>query len=453
MHLPFSSRTKSYSTSGILPSFTAFFFILPTLVECGRPFPLPGGKTLQPLVPYRSATPPASTQKAITNRYARRDETIESVGRRMYSQSEIVDRGWGEKEKRDLIWELQIAYEGVTFFEGWDWFSAADPSHGLVQYQDWPTAFDQNLAFFTSDGIPGIQADHWSHLPVGTPRNSVRISSKGLFAGGLFIIDLALMPWGCGVWPAFSTLGYEGPWPSTGEIDIIEGIHAMTTNHTTPGCTTDQSAGLFTGTVRGTNCDSSHGGSGCSILSTSQSSFGMPFNEAGGGVFAMQWDGSGIRMWNWNRANIPQDISSESPKPVTWGTPVAAWDASTCDMGRFFQAQVLILNIDLCGDWAGNSYAQYTYCPGTCAEYISNPFNLNNTVMLINYIKVFQQSGTDFSMSQAENVSNLTGAGGAVGVPSASGISGADTGRSKEGLGFWKIWIVGLMVIGMVALL
>ena len=38
------------------------------------------------------------------------------------------------------------------------------------------------------------------------------------------------------------------------------------------------------------------GGTGCGIISPSQSSFGEPLNAAGGGVFGMLWDGTGIRM-------------------------------------------------------------------------------------------------------------------------------------------------------------
>jgi hypothetical protein len=38
------------------------------------------------------------------------------------------------------------------------------------------------------------------------------------------------------------------------------------------------------------------GGTGCGIVSPSDSSFGEPFNAAGGGVFGMLWDGTGIRM-------------------------------------------------------------------------------------------------------------------------------------------------------------
>lgn len=76
----------------------------------------------------------------------------------------------------------------------------------VVTYVDNATAFKDGLAFWTSDGIPGIQVDHWSDTAVGANRNSVRITTKSLFEGGLFIIDLALMPWGCGVWPACKCL-------------------------------------------------------------------------------------------------------------------------------------------------------------------------------------------------------------------------------------------------------
>ena len=75
----------------------------------------------------------------------------------------------------------------------------------------------------------------------------------------------------------------------------------------------NQSPGLFSGTVavrqsqlsspsrspQNPVCDSSLGGSGCSIVSSSNTSYGMRFNELGGGVFAMQWDGAGIKMCEW----------------------------------------------------------------------------------------------------------------------------------------------------------
>lgn len=41
--------------------------------------------------------------------------------------------------------------------------------------------------------------------------------------------------------------------------------------------------------------------------------------------------------------------------------------------------------------------------------------NLNNTVMLINYVKVFQQAGSIAIMQAAQDTTNQTGVGGAVG--------------------------------------
>ncbi|ODN83771.1 hypothetical protein L198_07667 [Cryptococcus wingfieldii CBS 7118] len=274
----------------------------------------------------------------------------------MYSQKELLS--WTRHERRALEWEVQIAYEGQTFFDGWNWFTEDDPSNGLVNYVGRSKAFSDGLAFWTKDGIPGIQAEHWATTDVGAHRNSVRITTKSLFEGGLFIIDMALMPWGCGVWPAFWTLGADGAWPETGEIDIIEGVQANTNNHSMPGCAINSSTeDLYSGYMGNQDCDSSNvGGSGCSIISNSDSSFGMPFNEAGGGVFAMLWDNDGIRMWNWNRAQIPSDISDSTPSPSTWGLPVGTWDASICDLSSFFKAQILTLNVNICGDWIYNTW-------------------------------------------------------------------------------------------------
>ncbi|KAK1921314.1 concanavalin A-like lectin/glucanase domain-containing protein [Papiliotrema laurentii] len=344
-------------------------------------------------------------------------------------KEDLPVRSHGEALKeRAPGWAKQIEYSGLTFFDGWDFFTAPDPTHGTINYVDRAMAFTQGLAFWTEDGVPGIQAEHWAKTPVGEPRNSVRIHSHALFAGGLFILDLKLMPWGCGVWPAIWLLGYGALWPTAGEIDLVEGIQSMTNNHTTPGCTMNQSPGLFSGTVANPVCDSSLGGSGCSIVSSSNTSYGMRFNELGGGVFAMQWDGAGIKMWNWNREGIPADIVNDQPTPETWGIPAAAWEASTCDPYTYFKAQQIVLNVNLCGDWAGQNYNQYPYCPGTCAEYVSDPANLNNTVMLVNYIRVYQHTDAIVAADHAVTSNNATGAGGPVPGPVADEKGGQQDG-------------------------
>ncbi|OWZ45845.1 hypothetical protein C351_02083 [Cryptococcus neoformans c8] len=233
---------------------------------------------------------------------------------------------------------------------------------------------------------------------------------------------------GCGVWPAFWTLGYEGTWPETGEIDIIEGIQSNTNNqmtiHTMPGCSINYStSNLYLGTLTNQDCDSSTGGSGCSIISASDSSYGMSFNLAGAGVFAVKWDTDGIRMWNWNRAMIPSDIIAETPDPDFWGLPAATWDASICDLESFFKAQVLVLNINLCGDW------------------INSVWN--------HYVKVYQQSDAVVTIQQAETNSNLTGAGGPIGVTNGVAVRGVWWGIAREKmLGMVPVLLVRLLFAG-----
>jgi len=65
--------------------------------------------------------------------------------------------------------------------------------------------------------------------PESRGRDSIRISSKWAFDESVIIIDLEHMPHGCATWPAFWTLSQEGPWPTGGEVDIIEVIYLFCT--------------------------------------------------------------------------------------------------------------------------------------------------------------------------------------------------------------------------------
>lgn len=55
------------------------------------------------------------------------------------------------------------------------------------------------------------------------------------------------------------------------------------------------------------------------------------------------------------RANVPATItqatSSSTIDISTWGNPSAAYPSSSCNIGQFFGAQKLVLDITLCGDW------------------------------------------------------------------------------------------------------
>ena len=78
-------------------------------------------------------------------------------------------------------------------------------------------------------------------------------------------------------------------------LSIVEGVNLMTSNqmalHTRTGCTISSPAsGAQTGKSGGLNCSLD---SGCTVTETKSNSFGQGFDQAGGGVFATQFDSSG----------------------------------------------------------------------------------------------------------------------------------------------------------------
>ena len=121
----------------------------------------------------------------------------------------------------------------------------------------------------------------------------VRITTQDSYSyGSLWVIDLLHIPYGCSVWPAFWT---KGPlWPNDGEIDIIESINLNPNNqmalHTTTGCLHDGSAAQ-TGRNAGLDCGT---GSGCVVVENQPNSYESGFAAAGGGVWATQFDVTGI---------------------------------------------------------------------------------------------------------------------------------------------------------------
>lgn len=60
--------------------------------------------------------------------------------------------------------------------------------------------------------------------------------------------------------------------------------------HTTSGCILDHNVAMK-GTIGWTDCSQ---GSGCTVHETGPNSFGAGFAQAGGGVWATQYDVSGI---------------------------------------------------------------------------------------------------------------------------------------------------------------
>jgi len=298
---------------------------------------------------------------------------------------------------------LTDLWQGNTFFNNFNFFTAADPTHGYVTYVDYNTAQKNGLISTSANSII-MKADD-TNVASGSGRMSVRIESYKTFNAGLFIIDLTHMPAGCGTWPAFWTCGPN--WPNNGEIDIIEGVNKATvvtsTLHTSSGSQmSSESTSSFTGTWStgangqpATNCDVNAAGEysnqGCGIIGAANT-MGSPFNSGGGGVYSTQWDpSSGINMWFWPRGKIPADITNNAPNPAGWGLPYAKWTFGGNCPSSHFQNHQVIFDLTFCGDWAGSTFT--SDCPGlgTCNQYVQyNPQQFTEAYWNVSYVKVFQ---------------------------------------------------------------
>jgi hypothetical protein len=73
-----------------------------------------------------------------------------------------------------------------------------DPTHGYVNYVDLATAEAAGLWSTNSNSV--YMGVDYTSIGSGRGRSSVRIMSKNTYNHGLFILDLAHMPEGCGTW-------------------------------------------------------------------------------------------------------------------------------------------------------------------------------------------------------------------------------------------------------------
>jgi hypothetical protein len=291
-------------------------------------------------------------------------------------------------------YQIEDTYDHTNFFNEFSFFSGADPTNGFVQYSTASVANNSGLAGY-SNGAVYLGVDSTTVNPAGG-RGAVRLSSNKAYTHGLFIADISHMPGGiCGVWPAFWTFGPN--WPASGEIDIIEGVNAQATDaitlHTSAGCTMSGTGSLAGSTLQNTDCNAGNGNTGCSTSTANTQGYGAGFNANNGGVYAMEWTSSAIEVYFFPRNAIPGDITSGSPNPAGWGTPVASFSGSGCDIDSHFMNHNIIFDTTFCGDWAGQvwSSGQCASLASTCDAYVAaNPKAFTQAYWMINSVKVYQ---------------------------------------------------------------
>lgn len=291
-------------------------------------------------------------------------------------------------------------FDHTNFFSSFNFFDGPDPTNGFVRYTNAQTANAEQLAGY-ANGAVYMGVDHTTMNPSGG-RASARVSSNKAYNKGLFIADIAHMPGStCGVWPAFWTFGPN--WPTSGEIDIIEGVNSQSNNaitlHTSATCTMS-TAGSVGGTLADSNCNAGNGNNGCSQSTTTANNYGDGFNAIGGGVYAMEWTSSAISVYFFPRNAIPGDITAGKPTPSSWGAPQARFSGGGCNIDDHFKNQNIVFDTTFCGDWAGNVWNTGSCASkaATCQDYVANnPSAFTSAYWLINSVKVYDQTGVSNS--------------------------------------------------------
>jgi len=302
----------------------------------------------------------------------------------------------------EAAYKLQTNYSGNEFFNGWQFYTDNDPTHGYVNYVSEAQAKSLGLVS-TAPGKVIIAGDS-KNVASGRGRNSVRITTTQGWNAGLFILDLVNMPSGCGTWPAWWLVGPN--WPNNGEIDIIEGVNSQTsvdtTLHTSNGCTQSSSTNMFTGKwglgtngQPATNCyisaPNQANNQGCGIVGN-EGSYGQPFNAGGGGVYVTEWTGSYIQIFFFSRNNIPKDITADMPNPSGWGKPYAYFALGGSCPANHFQNMNMVFDLTFCGDWDGAVFSAQCPGKGSCQSYVqNNPSAFSTAYWQINSLKVYQQ--------------------------------------------------------------
>ncbi|KAK8032365.1 hypothetical protein PG990_002099 [Apiospora arundinis] len=293
---------------------------------------------------------------------------------------------------------LKRTYAGSSFFDGFNFKPSTelpngDPTGGFVNYLPRKEAESRGLAKVQGNQVRIAADSSTTYSTSDQGRASIRLESHDSFDTGLLIADIAHMPgYACGVWPAFWTFNFnENPY---GEVDIIEGAMFQDGNSMT--LWTDQQC-KFTniGTKEQKNdCNLDRGG--CGGMGP-RNSYGSPFNDVGGGVYATYIQSQRLRIWFWPKAQVPADARSNNPNPDSWGTPLSDFQTKNggCDVGKTFHSQSIIINTDFCGsevsqEWWDNSPDCVKKAPN-CREYVAkNPKAFTEAYWLINSIKLFQ---------------------------------------------------------------
>jgi hypothetical protein len=209
------------------------------------------------------------------------------------------------------------------------------------------------------------------------------------------------------------------------------------TLHTGQGCSITNN-GAFSGSITTSNCYVDAAGqsdnAGCQITTSNTETYGSGFNSNNGGVYATEWTDSAISIYFFARGSIPSDITSGSPNPSSWGTPLAHFQGG-CDIATNFTNQQIVFDTTFCGDWAGNVWSSGSCASkaDTCNDYVeNNPGAFSDAHWSVNTLQVYSAGGSSYSTAAASSTSTGWGTWQAIATSSSSAVSDTETSSPVE---------------------
>eukprot|EP00439_Symbiodinium_sp_Y106_P058177 s144_g8.t1 len=383
-------------------------------------------------------------------------DTEEDLG---VNYTELMEYGcFAKPSNMRLSWRAS----GRDFFQQFT-FVTQDDTHGAHKYLNFHDAVRHGVIGATNHGsvfmkIGGIEPTGEWIAPY--KRHSVMIHSNYAWHpqdGFLVVMKYNHVPWGPSIWPAFWLMNSDKVWPDGGEFDIMEFANdeaSKITFHTDKNCLLDpRKVGSC---MRGKRM----GGSGPMNCNTNYWK-----NLFGCRAFAASWDEDGITVYHIPNHEIPADLKEDKPRPESWGKWVVAYlpyVSHTCHKD-LAGPQEIVLNIALCGDWAGNAWfrsgsARSTGFTHGCRADIGKPYEdcctkyatshdgriehmfRNQAYFDIDYMKVYTSSG-----ARSPSLSGIHRRGGWARmktpvVPARAWAAGADDRRSKT-KGVLRKWL------------
>lgn len=330
-------------------------------------------------------------------------------------------------------YSLNWKAEGESFFDDFDFVTEDLGNHGPVEYLSKDEAIKEGIAQTGSEG---------AFVRVGPrdekkgKRSSLNLHSKYAWSpADSFILAMRYhhVPGGCGVWPAFWTVNTDLPWPEGTELDIFEYANMMPqasslhtgANHTCALDASEVSKCKFQKSVNAGkqdwNCATNYYKNWMGCAPNNLERYSAPWINNHPGVIAAEWTPHFIKVFFIPEAEIPADLLSDAPRPATWDRFIISympWSDATCPgAAKIMKPQEIVMDIALCGDFAGQRWDDTHQCDvatglGTwsgcridvwdtehdcCTKYVMSSGSdavMKDAYFQVSWLKVFTEQGS-----------------------------------------------------------